>query len=207
MSSNNDNNSSKRSTEHANTGDGGEKNQDNLELLKSDLPSEIFKSIPQDKLEDIIDQNLDSNSTDHEILKLVFSQYESRHISGPLPPPEMLEGYNNIVPGAAEKIISNMLAESLHRRDRETHALTQAIDTAKKGQNQGFAIALLAILATTCILIISIFQKSTGGLITGTIFSGASLANLVGRLIDGKSGKNTLLPKSDAYKKDDEISE
>ncbi|MGR4000708.1 MAG: DUF2335 domain-containing protein [Alphaproteobacteria bacterium] len=38
---------------------------------------------------------------------------------GPIPSPEDMNEYNQIVPGSAEKIINNMLENSRHRRDSE----------------------------------------------------------------------------------------
>ena len=38
---------------------------------------------------------------------------------GPIPLPAILEGYENVAPGSAEKIISNAMAQSDHRRNLE----------------------------------------------------------------------------------------
>lgn len=36
--------------------------------------------------------------------------------SGPLPPPEVLRGYNDVLPGAAERIFTMAEAQAEHRR-------------------------------------------------------------------------------------------
>jgi uncharacterized membrane protein len=39
-----------------------------------------------------------------------------RHFSGPLPPPEVLAHYNEVVPGAAERILTLTEEQSAYRR-------------------------------------------------------------------------------------------
>jgi len=36
---------------------------------------------------------------------------------GPIPPPDILQGYDNILPGLADRIVSMAEAEGNHRRD------------------------------------------------------------------------------------------
>jgi len=74
---------------------------------------------PENEVE-ILDETLDIQETADEMPE---STIEAVHIgtmfSGPIPPPETLSGYEEIVPGSAERIISNMMDESLHRRTLE----------------------------------------------------------------------------------------
>jgi uncharacterized membrane protein len=50
-----------------------------------------------------------------QLVSVVFQ----RHFSGPLPPPEILAQYNEIVPGAAERILKMAEEQSAHRRGLE----------------------------------------------------------------------------------------
>jgi len=52
---------------------------------------------------------------------------------GPLPPPEVLAGYNRVVPGAAERILVMAETEAVNRNRREDEAL-QANIRAQDGQ-------------------------------------------------------------------------
>jgi uncharacterized membrane protein len=54
--------------------------------------------------------------------------------SGPLPPPEALERYNQVLPGAAERIISMAESQHAHRQELEKkviHANISAQKTAR----------------------------------------------------------------------------
>ncbi len=62
------------------------------------------------------------------------SQYQ-----GPLPHPALLEGYEKVLPGAAERIFSNWEREATHRRKAEFHVLRREM----WGQIFGFVLALV----------------------------------------------------------------
>jgi uncharacterized membrane protein len=69
--------------------------------------------------------------------------------SGPLPPPQILDHYNQIVPGAAEKIIALWESQVQHRQELEKKAITSDITQAYFGAILGFIIAMSAIGAGT----------------------------------------------------------
>lgn len=84
--------------------------------------------------------------------------------SGPIPNPEELKGYNEIVPGAAERIMDWAEEESNHRRGIENNQSGAFIKHRGRGQIMAFVIALAAI--------------GTGGLIAalGQPWAGGSIA-------------------------------
>ena len=84
---------------------------------------------PASESEDSLQENLPGGAS----LALVHSI--SRRFSNPLPPPNILARYNEIVPGCAEKILDNSISEGPHRRARE-----------KRGQHYAL-FALFMILA------------------------------------------------------------
>jgi hypothetical protein len=51
---------------------------------------------------------------------------------GPIPPPSVLAGYNEVEPGFAERIVAMAEKEQSHRHDQENKALNQE-ETALKG--------------------------------------------------------------------------
>lgn len=65
--------------------------------------------------------------------------------SGPIPPPSVLEGYEQIVPGSAERIIRMAEAESTHRQALENRVLLGDLKEARLGQIFGFLIGIFAI--------------------------------------------------------------
>lgn len=65
---------------------------------------------------------------------------------GPIPPPEVLEGYERIVPGSAKRIIDNALKQSEHRRALEQIVIKGDNRRADWGLYIGAAIASMMIL-------------------------------------------------------------
>lgn len=99
---------------------------------------------------------------------------------GPLPAPEVLEQYENILPGAADRII--MLAENQakHRQDLEKIAVKGAVRDSLLGLIFAFVF---------CIFVTggAIFSMHEGNIITGTILGGVGLVTVVTAFIQGRS--------------------
>ena len=70
----------------------------------------------------------------------------------PLPPPALLEQYDQVVPGLASQITKQARASESHIHELEKRALTATIEYSTRGQWMGF-IALLAILGVSAIAI------------------------------------------------------
>ena len=70
----------------------------------------------------------------------------SIHWRGPLPTPSDLAGYDQVVPGAAEKIIESWLEESHSRRQLQEHVARTGIRLALRGQWIAASLAPLAFL-------------------------------------------------------------
>lgn len=68
--------------------------------------------------------------------------------SGPMPPPNALAGYEEILPGAADRIL-RMAEASLHGRvKREDRLVDAGIELRRSGLNYAFLIALACIAAS-----------------------------------------------------------
>ncbi len=63
------------------------------------------------------------------------------HYQGAIPPPAILDGFERIVPGCAEKIVNSALQESIHRRDIEH----KSMDANIAAQNQDLNIKELQV--------------------------------------------------------------
>ncbi len=80
--------------------------------------------------------------------------HEVKAYSGPVPSPEVLEQYEQIAPGFAERLLSMAEQEQAHRHECERRALEQNIENHQarnreiaRGQHYGLAIGLTAIAA------------------------------------------------------------
>ena len=102
--------------------------------------------------------------------------------SGPIPPPQFLEKYNEIFPGAAEIIIKMAKEQAEHRQALEKTVIHSDIRNSLLGLVFGLIIGLSGLAAGT-FLIISGYQT------TGAIIGGGTLSGLVGTFIYGSRGR------------------
>lgn len=73
--------------------------------------------------------------------RLTLQRVEARSYSGPLPPPEILAAYNEIVPGSAETIIAQFVAQGNHRMDLEKTVIHGDVSRSNWGLGAGFVLA------------------------------------------------------------------
>lgn len=85
-----------------------------------------------------------NNKQNHSVTKVQAASFQ-----GPLPPPQILDHYNQIVPGSAERIISLWENQVQHRQELEKRVIVADIQQAKLGAFLGFIIAISAIGAGT----------------------------------------------------------
>jgi len=97
-----------------------------------------------------------SNRADRQIKQGDTKQVVSQqvHYSGPLPPSTELDQYNQILPGAAERILAMAESEAKHRHALENQQLLNENDVIKKtfserriGQMCGLFVGVFAIAA------------------------------------------------------------
>jgi uncharacterized membrane protein len=104
--------------------------------------------------------------------------------SGPLPPPEALAQYNEVLPGAAERIMAMAERQSSHRQGLENIAVSAQTRDSLIGLIFGLVIGL----ATICGGVICIMN---GHEIGGTILGGTGLASLVGVFVYGSQQRRS----------------
>jgi uncharacterized membrane protein len=98
----------------------------------------------------------------------------AQHFRGPLPPPELLDHYEKILPGGAERIFRMAEKEQDHR-----HALEKTLpELAKWGQRFGFFLGMAGILG-------GVYLVATGKSIEGFGVFLVSLGSLVGAYMYG----------------------
>lgn len=114
---------------------------------------------------------------------------EKRH-AGPLPSPEVLRGYEDVLPGTAEAIVSAFKSETPHRHELEKKTVESHIqrDRAEerygaRGQWMGFTIALLGIGGGVLIFLI---HPNIAGALGGAGVTGLTLMTIVTAFIYGR---------------------
>jgi uncharacterized membrane protein len=129
---------------------------------------------------DSVDVKEDGVATEPEALTGV--QIRHQKFEGPLPPPSILEGYDRVLPGAAERIMQ-MTEKSLnHQQEINYAALTAASREGRAGQWFAFIIALSA-------LVTGAFAIFSGHPVAGATIVSTTLAGGVGTFIISKRGE------------------
>jgi len=130
-----------------------------------------------------IDRKLSKN---HGQNTQVEAQFIAQQFAGPLPHPEILGSYNQILPGLAERIVTSWEAESEHRRQievRETRIAEQFVKARRRevvtGQVLATVIALSGVGATVLMAINGVGVASLGSLTT-------LLVPIIGYIISGR---------------------
>ncbi|AOZ99605.1 DUF2335 domain-containing protein [Flavobacterium commune] len=125
----------------------------------------VFKGIPVEQKE--------------EIVKTIVS---FKHHSGPLPDPETLTQYNQIITDGANRIMLMAEKQQNHRIELEKQAVTSQLSQSKKGQIFGFIITLLIVGCGTYLAV-------NGHEKTGIVLIGTTLVALAGIFVLGKFKK------------------
>lgn len=71
----------------------------------------------------------------------------AHHFSGPLPPPEILRKYDELLPGSAERIIAMAERQGAHRQGLESEVVKSNCKNERLGMVFGFIICVMAIAA------------------------------------------------------------
>lgn len=103
----------------------------------------------------------------------------AQRFSGPLPPPEILEQYDLVVPGMAQQLIEAFTQQGEHRRRLEDKAVTAQLRRADRGQWMAFVLALIAISLGGVAIVLG---REVGGLVAVV----AALVSLVTVFLKGR---------------------
>ncbi|HEY4524486.1 MAG TPA: DUF2335 domain-containing protein [Candidatus Paceibacterota bacterium] len=114
---------------------------------------------------------------------VIVRQSSTQLFSGPLPSPEVLQKFDEIIPGAAERIIKMAEEQSAHRKELEKKVIESDIARSKWGQILGFVIAILGLIVSA---IVAIYSNAIAGGVIGI----GTLASLVGVFMYGSKTRS-----------------
>lgn len=107
---------------------------------------------------------------------LLRTEVHAEAYQGPLPHPDMLRQFNEVLPGLAERIISQWETQSAHRQNLEQRTIQNDILLSRLGLAAAFIVAILFLAAGFYLVVI-------GQAIAGTAFVTIDIASLVGAFI------------------------
>ena len=115
------------------------------------------------------------------ILSIISSQLTATFKSyvGPIPSPENLKQYNDLLPGTAERLISMAERQSAHRIELEKKVISRQLEESTRGQYFGLIVALCFLAASY-----SLGMNGHDGL--AGVLGGTTLVSLVAVFVIGK---------------------
>jgi len=102
--------------------------------------------------------------------------------SGPIPPPEIIRGYDEVVPGAADRIISMAEKQSEHRQRMEEIMIRAESRDGLLGICFAFALGLGCIIVAAIVVIL--VPKSAGA-IFGSLLGITGIGTIIATFITG----------------------
>ena len=111
-------------------------------------------------------------------------QTQMRH-SGPLPPPDQLAEYEEVLPGLAERIVRLTEKEQDHRHDIVSQALRRSARLRERGQAMGMAALLITL--GFCVYLASVGQPITAGTVAVALVIGVVGIFVTGKIADARA--------------------
>ena len=142
-----------------------------------------------DSLQKKIQEILPDEEKREELLTTIRASSESW--IGPLPPPRLLEQYNKILPGLAERIVSLTEEQSKHRQHREKTVVESQVKESYRGQLFGLLIGISGLAIS---LVLALQGHDT---VAGIIGSGTLVSLVTVFVLGGKKQTKELKEKSE----------
>lgn len=121
-------------------------------------------------------QNTNTSQTQKELIAI--RQEKTTAFSGPIPPPDLLKGFEEVLPGLADRIVRMAETQATHRQDLEASVVKAEINRGYLGMASGLVVAMTAIIMGGVLM-------SQGHIAPGGLLTGGTLATLVGVFVHG----------------------
>ena len=105
---------------------------------------------------------------------------EASYFKGPLPPPEALEKYDQVVPGAAARILTMAEEQSKHRQSLEKIAVNSGAQDSRLG-------IICALVVALAVLALAAYSLSQGYSKEAAVIASVDIAGLAGVFVYGKA--------------------
>jgi uncharacterized membrane protein len=126
--------------------------------------------------------------TDPKLRKLLIQSSRSSYIS-PLPPPDIIAGYEEILPGSADRILTMTEEQGKHRRELEKLVIKEDIRRSNLGLR-------LAGIVTTIIIGCATYLAVNNREVTASVMAGTTIVALSANFIYGSvASKNERIEK------------
>lgn len=156
-----------------------------------DLKAKEEISLPEDFKTILTDPEIPNHKKEKIIKALIgVTIREASSFSGPIPPPEILRGYNEIVSNGAERIMAMAEKQSNHRMQLEDLVIREELRQSRVGQIFGFILGIVGLGLATLLAIL-------GHEVIAGIFGTTIILGLVTVFVLGKKAQNKDLENKD----------
>lgn len=107
--------------------------------------------------------------------------------SGPMPHPDILKGYEDILPGSAERILQMAENEQKHRHKQEDRICKGSVEQVKRGQWIALFVVILLTAVATAITLLG--QPTVGGIIFGSTIAAVAAIFIISKNRDKNKSK------------------
>lgn len=157
---------------------------------ENDLVEKLSSEIDDPQIKQLLEEN------PAQLSKVLTIASRIQHYQGPVPPPDILKGYEEILPGAAERMLSMAEKEQNHRHQIDTTETTIEKsfhrDEAKRDARGQYIAAFLAVFSLSISTYLSLQGHSViAGVIGGTTVIGLVSAFVVGRVWNNQITEET----------------
>lgn len=111
------------------------------------------------------------------ISKIIQSEF-----SGPIPPPNIIRGYEEIVPGAADRIIAMAENQSKHRQDMERIMVKSESRDSLLGVLFAFFLGISCVIAA---IVMVVMVPENAGVISGAALGVTGIGSIIATFIKG----------------------
>ncbi len=122
-----------------------------------------------------------------EKVEQVVARVIENRFSGPIPPPNVIAGYESIVPGAAERIIKMAEIQSAHRQEMESIIIRAESRDSLLGVLFAFGMGIGCIVA--CIVMVITVQESAS-VICGSLLGATGIASIITSFLKNTRRRN-----------------
>lgn len=112
-----------------------------------------------------------------------FVRAQYSEMQGPLPPPSILAGYDEVHPGLAERIVRLAEDEAAHRRGLQTKVVDHNLVYESRAQR--FALAAMLSIVGLAALMACLDRADAGAWVAGTVVVGVIAAFIGNRVVAG----------------------
>jgi len=123
--------------------------------------------------------------TEQEVRQVVRQEIQEIEFRGPIPPPNIIAGYEKILPGAADRILAMAENQSKHRQEMEKKMIEAESRDSLLGIIFGFSLGIGCIIAA---IIMAIVYPQGVGVVAGAVLGVTGVGSIAGIVIKSTRG-------------------